>query len=316
MPSRIVSGCGGHPGTNRSTGTVEAAPSSDSGLPAKGPPEIAHAPTAITIFGEATASQVFSRARRMPRVTGPVTNSPSACRGEATNLMPNRPMSHPMVVRTLLSASHALHPPALTCAEAERPSEQPAGGLLECRGEPQRLAAQDEVLPRAGCEPMIPAEGERSRRARLGAVGAEQAPAEVDLDRGARGAADGPRRTRRDTVGALPRARDTSTTGRPRNRSLSAGGLPRGYRVVLNPCRIRSVSIVRIVPCPYRSCPQYERLKLLLQSGKSEIWPSRMASASPSQLWNDGSTTLYDRTVPRHRSRPRGSLSAPRPRRG
>ena len=47
-------------------------------------------------------------------VTGPVTSSPSACRGEATNRTPKRPMSHPMVVRTLLSASQALHPPALT----------------------------------------------------------------------------------------------------------------------------------------------------------------------------------------------------------
>ena len=34
-------------------------------------------------------------------------------------------------------------------------------------------------------------------------------------------------------------------------------------------------------------------MKLLLQSGKSEIWPSRSAIASPIQLWKDGSFTLY-----------------------
>ena len=36
--------------------------------------------------------------------------------------------------------------------------------------------------------------------------------------------------------------------------------------------------------CLHKSCPQYDRLKLLLQSGKSEIWPLRSASATPSQL--------------------------------
>ena len=42
----------------------------------------------------------------------------------------------------------------------------------------------------------------------------------------------------------------------------------------------------------YKSKPQYERLKLLLQSGKSEMACPRNASASPVQLWNDGSTIL------------------------
>src|SRR5262249_32121333 len=43
---------------------------------------------------------------------------------------------------------------------------------------------------------------------------------------------------------------------------------------------------------PYKSCPQYDRLKLLLHSGKSEICWLRSASARPIQLWNDGSITL------------------------
>jgi hypothetical protein len=44
----------------------------------KGPPEIAHAPTAMTIFGEGVASHVFINATRMLVVTGPVINKPSA----------------------------------------------------------------------------------------------------------------------------------------------------------------------------------------------------------------------------------------------
>ena len=43
----------------------------------------------------------------------------------------------------------------------------------------------------------------------------------------------------------------------------------------------------------YKSWPQYDRLKLLLQSGKSRIAWSRMAMASANQLRNDGSTIRY-----------------------
>ena len=39
----------------------------------------------------------------------------------------------------------------------------------------------------------------------------------------------------------------------------------------------------------YKSCPQYERLKLLLQRGKSEICPSRRAISTPLQLCQEGS---------------------------
>ncbi len=75
---------------------------------------MAQAPTAITIFGGGTASQVFCSASRMFSVTGPVISRPSAWRGEATNWMPKRPMSQPIVPSTLTSASQALQPPALT----------------------------------------------------------------------------------------------------------------------------------------------------------------------------------------------------------
>jgi hypothetical protein len=58
-PARIVSGCGGQgsdPGMNRSTGTSPPAPLFTCGWPTNGPPAIAHAPTAITIFGSGTAA--------------------------------------------------------------------------------------------------------------------------------------------------------------------------------------------------------------------------------------------------------------------
>jgi len=54
-PSRIVRGCGGQPGMNRSTGTMPAAPFATSGWSTYGPPEIAQAPTAITTRGGGTA---------------------------------------------------------------------------------------------------------------------------------------------------------------------------------------------------------------------------------------------------------------------
>ena len=50
-PSRMVSGCGGQPGMKRSTGTTPAAPLWTSGWSTYGPPEMAQAPEAMTIFG-------------------------------------------------------------------------------------------------------------------------------------------------------------------------------------------------------------------------------------------------------------------------
>ena len=48
----------------------------------------------------------------------------------------------------------------------------------------------------------------------------------------------------------------------------------------------------------HKSCPQYERLKLLLHTGKSEIAWFLSAICSPAQLWNDGSTILYAENLP------------------
>lgn len=83
-----------------------------SGLPRKGPPEIAQLPTAITTFGSGTASKVSSTAVFIFLDTGPVTTIPSAWRGEATKLIPNRARSKKGVARTFRSASQALQPAA------------------------------------------------------------------------------------------------------------------------------------------------------------------------------------------------------------
>ena len=63
------------------------------GLPANTPQPAAQSPTATTHFGSGVARQVRSSASRMLRVTGPVTISTSAWRGEATKRRPKRSRS-------------------------------------------------------------------------------------------------------------------------------------------------------------------------------------------------------------------------------
>jgi hypothetical protein len=70
-------------------------------------------------FGIGNRFVGFNSACRMLAVTGPVTSRPSACRGEATNWMPYCPRSNTSVFNTLVSASQALQPPALTWRTAE-----------------------------------------------------------------------------------------------------------------------------------------------------------------------------------------------------
>ena len=63
----------------------------------------------------------------MFRVTGPVTRSMSACRGEATKWMPKRSLSYTGPVSPLISISHPLHEPASTSRMASaRPNSRRA----------------------------------------------------------------------------------------------------------------------------------------------------------------------------------------------
>src|SRR3989338_8745771 len=75
---------------------------------------MAHPPQATTSFGEGIASKVFFKASSMCLVTGPVTRSISACRGEATKWMPNRSASYCGLERLTISTSQPLQEPAST----------------------------------------------------------------------------------------------------------------------------------------------------------------------------------------------------------
>ena len=79
----------------------------------------------MSSFGAGVASQVSTSAERMFSVTGPVTTTPSAWRGDATNWMPKRERSNCMFPAALSSASQPLHPPADTCRSlSERPKSR------------------------------------------------------------------------------------------------------------------------------------------------------------------------------------------------
>jgi len=79
-------------------------------------------------------------------LTGPVTRSPSAWRGEATKSMPKRARSKVRVPRTLTSASQALHPPALTWrSRSERPKRRRAcssSASASCSSGPARTRSE------------------------------------------------------------------------------------------------------------------------------------------------------------------------------
>jgi hypothetical protein len=100
------------------------------GCPEKGPPLMVQLPTAITTLGPGVASYVCIKAVFILREMGPVTTMPSAWRGEATKLMPNRARSKNGVAKTFKSASQALQPAADTWRSW---SERPKSFLKCCR---------------------------------------------------------------------------------------------------------------------------------------------------------------------------------------
>ena len=73
-----LSGLGGHPGTRIAGFRTDSMPSSATSPPTNGPPDMAHAPTAMIILGSGTALYVLSAASRMLAHMGPVTRRPSA----------------------------------------------------------------------------------------------------------------------------------------------------------------------------------------------------------------------------------------------
>src|ERR1039457_2860510 len=135
-PSRIVSGCGGQPGMKRSIGRTDDAPSCCSGWPADGPPLIAPAPTAITIFGAGPGDEGPVRVARRGDVLDPEPADVPADRSEDVD------------VRAAGVAVAGAHDPQI-----QRASEQPAELSFESVRERQYLPREDEVLAPAGREP-------------------------------------------------------------------------------------------------------------------------------------------------------------------
>ena len=168
------------------------------GWPTKGPPAIAQAPTAMTIFGSGTASQVFFKASSMFFVTGPVMSRPSAWRGDATNWMPKRPRSQPMVPSTLVSASQAPQPPALTW---RRRSERPKSlRSFSSRAAARRTCsfaglAEHEVFAPAHGHAVVAGLRDGALRTDFHAGGAKDAATEIERDGFSVRAGDGLGRT-------------------------------------------------------------------------------------------------------------------------
>ncbi len=88
--------------------------------------------------------------------------------------------------------------------------------------------------------------------------------------------------------------RAKSMTGNPR-----CGLGARGSRSVAMPVRALRARILNISPPrPYRSLPEYDRLKLLLMTGKSGMMLPGTACARPGQFRKLGSVTLTRVSTP------------------
>src|SRR3990172_7911455 len=200
---------------------------------------MAHAPTAMTILGSGTASQVLRRARRMFSEIAPVISRPSACRGDATNWIPKRLRSQATVFSTFTSSSHALQPPALT--------------WRSLRERPKRLRSRPCSAPASSSSRSD--RGIRSARVRTASRWSRlywSAPSGHALTQSVQKmqrpiSMPSPSRRSIARVGqasahaAQPSGHlEASIRGRPRNRSGSDGGGPSGYARVRYPCRRRA----------------------------------------------------------------------------
>src|SRR5579872_2347597 len=78
---------------------------------------------------------------------------------------------------------------------------------------------------------------------------------------------------------------DASTFNAPPCRSGNGGAEPLGYAIVSQPRFSRWTILSNTNISDHKSKPQYERLKLLLHNGKSDMAWLRRASVIPVQLW-------------------------------
>lgn len=91
-------------------------------------------------------------------VIGPVRTMPSACRGEAVNSMPNRPMSKLTFPQAANSASQALQPPAETWRSLR---ERPKSRTISVRVSTAVPANSSGVCPAATISPSLRDEAKR-----------------------------------------------------------------------------------------------------------------------------------------------------------
>ena len=163
-------------------------------------------------------------------VTGPVTTIPSACRGDATNWMPNRPISKTTVPRTFRSASRhctaGADLPEFQRA-AEEPAHLPVQRLHELERSPLRrpdLRASAPASRWSWLKWIAPSRAGLARsRCRRGTAPYRGKTSVVIHDRVGRADLD----AARQPSGHF----EASRTGKPRKRSGSAGALL-GYAIV------------------------------------------------------------------------------------
>ncbi len=218
-------------------------------------------------------------------VTGPVTTSAVGVAGRGDELdaepaqVEDDGAEHVQVGLAGVAAAGA------HLAQLERAAEEPARSSR--RGPPRASASRpsyDEVVAGPRGEAVVLAVADRALGAGLDAVGAEQAAAQVEpeaplverdgVGRAGLGAGAAAVRAlgRVDDRQAAEAVRQERRLGRVRDRPVA---LPAGAREM----RLEAWTF----PRRYRSWPQYDRLKLLLHSGKSEIcWSAqRQRQADP-----------------------------------
>ena len=184
-------------------------------------------------------------------LTGPVTTMPSAWRGEATNWMPNRPMSKTTVPSTFKSASAGIVTAGADLPELERAAEELAHLLVQrlrelaalvrsARSGPRglRLASRWSWLKadrplRAGCR--------RSRCRKGSGPGRVPEPLPSCDDRRRSGSLDAVAAA----VGALRVVEDRQAAEAVGERWRTLAG----YAIVRMPCRRRS-RMMEIMDCP------------------------------------------------------------------
>ena len=172
----------------------------------------------------------------------------------------------------------------------QRTAEQAACLLIQRFSQLKRLSINDQAGACPRRQAVILRIFQGARGARFDTIAAEQAASQVD----ARSAVDDRHRICRAACGTALTALITFRSINDGQAAESVGDFRRS--VDWEPDRAMPLTKAFSEDAEHlvthRSCPQYDRLKLLLQTGNSEIGWLRSAIAKPTQLWNDGSMTL------------------------